>query len=620
MALSFWNLKNANYKLRCVACRQVVDEQDSVSACPSCGEALDLEFDFSALKKQVAREFKKNTPLSAKKYLAFFPLASTAKIISLAEGGTPLVKIYKIAQELGQPNLFVKNEGLNPTGVFKDRGSLVEISKALELKAKAIVVASTGNMAASVAAYSALAGLPCYVLIPENTPLGKLAQAMSYGARVLSIRGTYADCCDLAAKMAAKYHFYLAGDYVFRSEGQKTIAFEVIEQLDWRIPDFVIVPVGCGTNLAAIWKGFLEFKQLGFTKKLPKMIAVQPSGCSTVVAAFQQKLKKAPFVAHPDTICSAVGIGRPLDDVKALAAIRDSGGTAIAVSDSELAEAQKNLGAREAIFTEPSGALPLAALRQLRQKKILKKSDSVVLVATGNGLKDPRSALDAHPIPPAVEPKIAEIDRFLKYKLYAIRSAGFAERHKILFQKTPTLSELQKTLKKEFAADLKSSHLKEVRFAIETFLAKGKAVAKSDLQSLIEEALADLTSDRRALRVLDYELAVRKKKPPRAKVVVEFLGQKFQAESQGVGPVDAIISAIRKTLTGKSFEPRLTDFAVFVDANGTDATTEVRMKLEDAEQNSVVSRANSPDILTAAIAAFEKGYNILYWKNQRIGN
>ena len=592
--------------MRCVGCGKIVAEKDSVSVCPSCGEALDVEFDFAKFEKRIRKEFDKDSEISAKKYLPFFPLAAKSKIISLDEGGTPLVPVAKIRK-----NLFVKNEGMNPTGVFKDRGSLVEISKALELKAKAVVVASTGNMAASVAAYSAVAGLPCFVLIPENTPLGKLAQAMNYGARVLSIRGTYADCCELAEKMAAKYNFYLAGDYVFRSEGQKTIAFEIVEQLNWRAPAAVVVPVGCGTNISAIWKGFVEFRKLGLIRSLPKMIAVQPTGCSTVAAAFRKKMKKAPFIARPATICSAVGIGRPLDDLKALAAVRDSGGFAVEVPDSAVVAAQKKLGA-SAIFTEPSGALPLAALPKLR-----KISGPIVLVATGNGLKDPRSALDAHPLPPAVEPDMDEIDRFLKYKLYAIRSAGVAERDKILFKKVPPVAELKKILRKEFAADLKNSHLNEVRAAIEIFIKKGKKVAKSDLQSLIEEVLADLTSAEKVLRVRDYSLEIEKKKPPRATVVVDFRGKKFRAESRGVGPVDAIISAIQKAIRGKSFAPRLTDFAVFVDANGTDATTEVRMKLEDDAQNSVVSRANSPDILTASIAAFEKGFNILFQKGAK---
>jgi threonine synthase len=611
-------LTSNNYKLRCVGCGEIVSEQDSVARCNFCSEALDVEFDFAELKKRVKREFKKADSISAKKYLAFYPLKKNSKIVSLDEGNTPLTKVPSLAKELRQPNLLIKNEGMNPTGVFKDRGSLVEISKALELGAKAVVCASTGNMAASVSAYSAVAGLPCYVLIPENTPLGKLAQAMSYGARVLSIRGTYADCCELAEQMAKKYNFYLAGDYAFRSEGQKTIAFEIVEQLSQQVPDVVIVPVGCGTNLAAIWKGFTEFKKLGLIKKLPKMIGVQPEGCATVVAAFEKGSDKSPFVRHPKTICSAVGIGKPLDDVKALAAIRDSKGIGITVTDSEVVKAQRDMGEQEAIFVEPSAALPLAAVRKLKKKRFLKKSDTVVLIATGVGLKDPRSALDLHPTPPAVEPEMSEIDRFLKYKLYAIRSAGFSERKKVLFRRLPTLKKLTQVIRKEFSANLKDSHLKEISLAIETFLAKGKVVVKADLQGLVEESLSDLTYEKRVMRVRDYQLSIKQKKQPQAKVEIKFLGKILRASAKGVGPVDAVITAIRKALNSKSpLKESLVDFEVFVDADGVDATTEVKMKLEDSKKNFVVAVANSPDIITASIAAFEKGYNILYWKGEK---
>lgn len=629
-----------------------MSEQDSVARCPFCSEALDLEFDSAELKKRIKKHFKKSDQISTEKYRAFYPVAEKTKLISLQEGNTPLIKVEKLAQHLKLPRLFVKNESMNPTGVFKDRGSVIELAKARELKSKAIVCASTGNMAASVSAYAAINGLPCYVLIPENTPLGKLAQAMSYGARVLSIRGTYADCCTLAEQMAEKYDFYLAGDYVFRSEGQKTIAFEIVEQLDWKVPDVVIVPVGCGTNLAATWKGFVEFKQLGLIKKLPKVIGVQPSGCATVVAAFRgldklrhskslkknlklkgnrknnahltlsnplnEQLKKAPFVRHPQTVCSAVGIGKPLDDVKSLRAMRDSRGVGITVSDADAVQAQIELGEQEAIFVEPSGALPLAALKALKRKKIIKPRDTIILVATGAGLKDPKSALDAHPSPPAVEPELGEIDRFLKYKLYAIRSAGQAERKKILFRKKPELAKLKRVIKKEFSADLKDSHLKEIQLAIETFLAKGKTVAKADLQSLVEEALSDLTYEDRVMRVRDYELLIKQRQKPRATVAVEFLGEKLSAQARGVGPVDAVISAIRKALNSKSpLKESLVDFEVFVDADGVDATTEVKMKLMDSQKNFVVAVANSPDIITASISAFEKGYNILYWKRQK---
>ena len=603
-----------------MSCGKVILESDAVARCNFCGEALRVEWDFAELKKRVKKEFNKAAPITSSKYRAFYPLALKTKLVSLQEGNTSLIKISKTGKVLHQPNLFLKNEALNPTGVFKDRGSVVEISKALELGAKAVVCASTGNMAASVSAYAALAALPCYVLIPENTPLGKLAQAMSYGARVLSIRGTYADCCQLAEKMAAKYNFYLAGDYVFRGEGQKTCAFEIVENLGWKVPDAVIIPVGCGTNLAAIYAGFLEFYKLGFIKKIPKIVGVQPAGCSTVVAAFTKKLKKAPFVAHPDTICSAVGIGKPLDDLKAMEAIRASKGIGITVSDAEVIHAQKDLGAQEAIFVEPSAALPLAAIKILHKKKFLKTSDVVVLVATGAGLKDPKSVLDTFPAPPAVEPEISEIDRFIKYKLYAIRSAGFAERRKVLFRQKPTLAKLTQIIKKEFSANLKKSHRQEILLAIETFIAKGKSLTKADLQSLVEEALSDLTYEVRVMRVRDYELKIQKKRQPHAKVRIEFLGKKLTASAKGVGPVDAVISAIRKALNSKSpLQENLVDFEVFVDADGVDATTEVKMKLEDSQKNSVVATANSPDIIAASIAAFEKGYNILYWKREKVG-
>jgi threonine synthase len=605
------------YQLRCVSCKKIVSEKDTVARCNFCGEALDTEWNFAQLKKRIKKNFYKNEKISITKYQTFYPLASQTRLISLSEGNTPLMPAKKLAQKFNLPKLFIKNEGANPTGVFKDRGSVVEISKALELGAKAVVCASTGNMAASVSAYAAMADLPCYVLIPENTPLGKLAQAMSYGARILSIRGTYADCCDLAEKMAEKYNFYLAGDYVFRSEGQKTIAFEIIEQLGWQVPDAVIVPIGCGTNISAIWKGFVEFEKLGLIKKLPKMFGVQPRGCSTVVSAFQKKSDKSPFVAHPQTICSAVGIGKPLDDVKALSAMRDSKGNGITVADSEAMKAQRYLGECEAIFVEPSGALPVAALSQLCKKELLKKSDTVVLIATGTGLKDPKSALDIHPTPPSVEPVMEEVERFLKYKLYAIRGANFDDKQKIIFKKLPTLQKLNQVIQKEFSADLKKSHLREILLAIEIFFAKGKVVAKVDLQNLVEEVLSDLTSKERVMRVQDYHLSIAKKKQPHAEVVLKFLDKTLQASARGVGPVDAVISAIRKALKNKSdLRENLSDFEVFVDANGVDATTEVRMKLTDSKQNFVVSVANSPDIITAAISAFEKGYNILYWKNR----
>ncbi len=605
------------YKLVCVGCQKIISEKQSVTRCPSCGEALDVVSDFAELKKRVAKDFDRTAPISGSKYASFYPLQNSSQLVSLGEGNTPLIRLKKIGKRLKLKNLYVKNEGQNPTGVFKDRGSLVEITKAKELGAKAIVCASTGNMAASVSAYAAVAGLPCYVLIPEGTPLGKLAQALSYGARVLQVRGTYGDCCRLSEEMAAKYKFYLAGDYAFRGEGQKSLAFEVCEQLGWTAPAVVIVPVGCGTNIAAIWQGFVEFQKLGFIKSLPRMVAAQPEGCSTIVAAFAKHKKKAPLVANPQTICSAVGIGTPQDDIKALRALKQSRGTAITVPDSTVVTANRALGADEAIFTEPSGALPLAAVAKLQKAKFIQPTDTVVLVATGAGLKDPENALAAYPAPPSVEPVGSEIDRFLKYKLYEVQAAGFAEKEKQLFAKVPTAAKLKTVIKKEFNANLKTTHLQEIQTAIKSFLAKGKSVGKADLQHLVEDALTDLTYEARVLEVLDYDLKITKAKPPKATVRLQFAGHDLAAKAHGVGPVDAVLNALRTAIQNKDkLNVRLTDYKVRIDDKGTDATTEVKMKLSNQKGQSVIASATSPDIITASIEAFEKGYNLLYWKGR----
>lgn len=536
---------------------------------------------------------------------------------SLGEGGTPLIALKTIGKILHLPNLFLKNEGQNPTGVFKDRGSIIELAKAVELRARAVATASTGNMAASVAAYAAINKLPCYVLIPEGTPLGKLAQALDFGARVLQIRGSYADCCRLVERMVVKHKFYLAGDYAFRQEGQKTLAFEIVEQLGWKVPEVVVVPVGCGTNLAAIWLGFVEFKKVGLIQKLPKMVAVQPSGCSTIVAAFQKNLPQAVLVESPETVCSAVGIGKPLDDWKCLKALRESEGAAVSVLDADTLKAQSSLGSSAAIFVETSAALPLAALRTLKRQKFIDSSSTVVLVATGLGLKDPQSVLAAHPTPPTVEPRDSELDRFFKYKLYALAAAGFRERTKILFRRLPSLKRLNLIIKKEFRANLKDSHLKEIWQEIKSFLEKGKSVNKVDLQNLVEQVLADLTSEERVLKIQDYKLIMRRQTRPKAQVSLEFCGKKLKAQAVGVGPVDAIIRAIWQALKGKTgFTAKLTDFAVQIDTRGTDAATEVSLKLCDSAKREVSATASSPDIITASIAAFEKAWSILWWKRK----
>jgi threonine synthase len=344
----------------------------------------------------------------------FSPVKNHGKTVGLDEGHTPLYHAEKLGRQLGLKNLFVKNEGANPTGVFKDRGTTVEITKALELGAKAVMVASSGNMAASVAAYCAKAGLPCHILVPHETPVGKLVQMLEYGAHVIKIRGEYSDCVRLVQGVAAKHGFYIAGDYVYRREGQKSIAYEICEQLEFAAPDVVVIPTGAGTHLAAAWKGFRECLMLGLTDSLPKMIAVQAKGAGVIHEAFEAgKVTYKPW-KNTKTVCSAVAVADPSDGNLALEAIYESKGAVYAIDDDEALAAQKLLAGNEAVFCETSSALSIAALPHMVKDKVLRGKETVVCIATGNGLKDVMTPLQSFKMPVTLEADIKVVDRYLK--------------------------------------------------------------------------------------------------------------------------------------------------------------------------------------------------------------
>ncbi|MFC1655356.1 threonine synthase [Patescibacteria group bacterium] len=606
------------YKLQCVECKAEYDEKQTSTSCLKCDGALDVIYDYERIKRRMNMFALKNSPISAMKYLDFYPILDLEKIVSLKEGGTPLYHAKHLGKKLGLQKLYVKNEGANPTGVFKDRGTLVEVTKALELGAKAICLASSGNMAASVAAYSTVAGIPCYVMVPEKTPIGKLSQTISYGARVLLIRGAYSECAKLAVQIAKENDFYLAGDYVFRREGQKSQAYEICEQLFWRAPDYVICPIGCGTNLSAIWKGFKEFHKLGFIDKLPKLIGVQPSGCQTVVEAFKEKKRKVATADHIDTVCSAVAVNYPLDGNMVLKAIKDSGGMAVAVDDDDTLDAEALLANIESIFVEPSGALPVGALNQLSKKGIFKKDDTVVVMATGNGLKDPVTAMSNLPSPPSLEPSKEDINRYLKYKLYKLRAASSKGRQKTLWKKMPTEKQLQKIIKEKFDILIKGDYLRAVHGELLNFQAKGKSVTESDLQKIVENVLKEFSSKKPVLKIIDFDLQISKAKRPVTTIDIEFMGKKICAKAEGVGPVDAIIEALKKGIAkDDKLEVKLLDYAVTIHSAGTDAAVEVNITMGDKSGEKVLGSATSPDIIQASIDAYIRGYNALYWKSKK---
>lgn len=604
------------YKLKCVKCGNYFKEEDTTSNCLKCGGPLDVEYDYEYIKSRLNFYSLKNTPLSSAKYISFYPIVDLNKLVSLNEGGTPLKKSKQMGEKLGLKKLYFKDETSNPTGGFKDRGTMVEVTKAMEMGASAVITASTGNMAASVAAYATQAGLPAYIVVPEGTPLGKLAQTLAYGARVIQVRGTYTECAKLTEEIAEKYGFYLAGDYVFRGEGQKSQGFEIAEQLYWRAPDWVLAPVGCGTNLSAIYKGFKEMFELGFIDKVPRIVGVQPEGANVVVEAFKRKSKKMKAVEKPQTVASAVAVSMPLDGVKLLDAIYKTKGEACEVSDEETLKAEKELADKESIFVEPSAALPVAALHKMIKSKKIKKDDTVVCVCTGNGLKDPLTMLKILPSPPSIEPKMAEVDNYLKMKLYNIK--GTVEKDKVeeLWSKKPTLSQLKRVVNKDYGLDLSKEYVNSVYNEAESFFKKGKEMVKSDLQHIIEDVLKTVPDSQKLIKIEDFNVSTSKNDKAIAEVKICIKNEcESTDKAEGVGPVDAIMRAVRKVIDKeKLMKYWLTDFDVKIDQKGTDATVEVSMSLRDDQDNKVIATATSPDVIVASIEAFERGYNILYNK------
>jgi threonine synthase len=403
----------------CINCGTKYDVNEIVYFCKKCGDLLEVKYDFEELSKKLEKSDWRNVPLSVWRYRDLMPIKDISKIVSLNEGGTGLHSCHRLGKQLGLLQLYVKNEGENPTGSFKDRGMTVGVSKAMELGAKSVICASTGNTSASLAAYAAKAGLRCTVLIPSGKiAYGKLAQAMIYGAKVLQVRGNFDQALDIVLKLAEKHRsiYLLNSINPFRVEGQKSLGFEICDQLDQEPPDRVIVPVGNAGNISAIWKGFTEFHRLGFIRKLPKMTGIQAAGAAPIVQAIKNKSEKIVPVENPETLATAIRIGAPVSWKKAVNAIRNSGGTAETVTDEEILAAQKLLARVEGIFVEPASASSIAGLIKLVENGVIDKDEQVVCVTTGHGLKDPDTAVQMSEKPLEVDAETAAIEQALGLK------------------------------------------------------------------------------------------------------------------------------------------------------------------------------------------------------------
>ncbi len=319
------------------------------------------------------------------RYAAYLPVTPHTPRLTLGEGGTPLVRAPSLERETGIDAVWLKVEGANPTGSFKDRGMVVAVAKALEERSGAVLCASTGNTAASAAAYAARAGLPCTVVLPAGyVALGKLAQAIAFGATVVSVRGPFDAALTVVKELASQGEATLVNSVnPHRIEGQKTAAFEICEALG-EAPDALFIPVGNAGNITAYWRGFVESITAGFATRRPRLYGWQAEGAAPIVRGVP--------VAEPETIATAIRIGAPASWQGALRARDESGGAIEAVSDAEIMDAYRDLARREGIFVEPASAASVAGLRKRAQSGGLRGASSVVCVLTGNGLKDPDTA------------------------------------------------------------------------------------------------------------------------------------------------------------------------------------------------------------------------------------
>ena len=378
------------YRLVCVSCGAEFPADEILYNCSRCGHLLAVRYDLSALN--ITKKTWEGRPLSVWRYRELLPV--TIEPVTIHEGGTPLYHLKRIGKELGLPRLYAKHEGMNPSGSFKDRGMTVGVSMALQLKKKSVACASTGNTSASLAVYAAKAGIPAVVLLPAGkVAVGKVAQALMHGAKVISIRGNFDRALEMVHELCLSHGLYLLNSInPYRLEGQKTIGFEAVDQLG-DVPDRFVLPVGNAGNISAVHKGLLELQELGLIDRLPMMTGIQAAGSMPVVRAIRDNLPEVVPEEHPETVATAIRIGAPVNAEKALAAIRKTGGLAESVTDAEILAMQRDLARKEGIGVEPASAASVAGIRKLAESGAIDRSERIVCVVTGHLLKDPDTVI-----------------------------------------------------------------------------------------------------------------------------------------------------------------------------------------------------------------------------------
>ncbi len=378
-------------ELECSGCGEKFPFNKIHTFCPECQSPLLARYDLAAARRQVDRDAIRHRQSGMWRWFELLPVTDPQNIVFLGEGDTALLHLPNIGSELGLSDLFVKDESKNPTGSFKARGLAVAVSKAKELGIEKVIIPTAGNAGGAMAAYAARAKIQAMIYMPKDTPRANVEESRIAGAEVVLVDGLISDAAGMAGEKARAEGWFDLSTFKepYRVEGKKVMGYELAETFDWTLPDVIIYPTGGGTGLVGMWKAFEELEALGWLKntKRPRMVAVQADGCAPVIKAFESGALFCDFWIRAHTIASGLRVPKSFADVLILRDLRESHGTALAVSDAEILEAQRKLGKMEGIFPAPEGAATLAALQKLVQEKWIQPEERIVLFNTGSGLK-----------------------------------------------------------------------------------------------------------------------------------------------------------------------------------------------------------------------------------------
>ncbi len=391
---------------KCVRCGKEYAATPDLTNC-ECGGIIDIIYDYDYIKSVLTKEMmaeRKNPTMW--RYRELLPVEETTPDTPLRVGMSPLYEEPRLAEMLGLGKLWIKDDGQNPTASMKDRASAMAVAKAMEAGAKTIACSSTGNAASSLAGNAAAAGIKTFIFVPERAPKGKVSQLMIFGANVVSVKGNYEETFKMSAAAIEKYGWYNRNAAInpYLSEGKKTVALEIAEQLNWEMPDYLAMSVGDGCSIAGVWKGLKDLYAIGFIDKLPRLLSAQSYGCYPINRAIQEDAEWYPM--EENTIADSISVGVPRNADKALAAIRESNGIAVCVTDEEILAAQKFLGMNAGVFGEPAGVTGTAALKKACEEGLIPKGATVVSIITGNGLKDTVNAIKAAGEPLNIKPDL----------------------------------------------------------------------------------------------------------------------------------------------------------------------------------------------------------------------